>query len=134
MISFSRSRTEEEKWNIVGPVDELIEGRAVEVTTKSGSTRHVLVEKILSRPFPSRNNPDEKLVFASFRNLCWWIRNEEDDDEWTVAGLLGDLQKGTVAVYMADGSWKEVTINVKSIEIVTPHWAMAALLEDESDG
>ncbi len=131
MISFSKSKTEEGKWNIVGRIDEVVEGETVVVNTKSGGTRYVLVEKILSKPFPSRNNPDEKLVFASYRYLCWWLR-EDDDDDRRVVGLLGDLEKGTVAVYMANGSWKEVTIDVRSIEMVTPHYGIAALIDDES--
>ena len=135
MISFSQSREEEGKWQIIGGVDEITENEVVEVTTKSGNPRRVLVTKILSKPFPSRDNPDEKLVFASFRDLCWWHKSEDEDDaEWVVAGLLDNLKTGTVIVGKADGTWDEVNVDKKSIVKVSQAFGTARPIKDDSDG
>ena len=133
MISFSQSREEEGKWQIIGPEDEIVEDEVVEVTTKGGTTRRVLVTKILSKPFPSRDNPDEKLVFASFRDLCWWHR-DEDREEWVVAGLIENLKTGTVIVGKADGTWDEVNVDKKSIVKVSQAFGTARPIKDDSDG
>ncbi len=135
MINFSQSREEEGRWQIIGGVDEVVEDEVVEVTTKSGNPRRVLVEKILSKPFPSHDNPEQKLVFASFRDLCWWHRDEGDDAEWVVAGLVENLQTGTVIVGKADGTWDEVKVDKKSIVKVGQAFGTATPIRDDvADG
>lgn len=135
MINFSQSREEEGRWQIIGPVDEIVEDEVVEVSTKSGTTRRVLVTKILSRPFPSRDNPEQKLVFASFRDLCWWRRDGDTDDaEWVVAGLIENLKTGTVTVGKADGTWDEVRVDKKSIVKVGQAFGTAKPIRDDDDG
>ena len=133
MINFSQSREEEGRWQIVGGVDEITEDEVVEVTTRGGTTRRVLVTKILSNPFPSRDNPEEKMVFASFRDLCWWHRDEGEDAEWVVAGSLDNLKTGVVIVGKADGTWDEVKVDKKSIKKVGQAFGTAVPIRDETD-
>lgn len=57
-------------WRIVGPVDDVVEGRTVTVTKSDGSTKDVVVGAVYSKPFPDKfddsPNYGKMLVWADF--------------------------------------------------------------------
>ena len=120
MIHFSRDK--DDNWEIVGEDGEIEVDTIVEVETKDGKKKQVLVTR-KSSPFTSKDDPNVQLVFASFENVCTWKSDEEAG--WLVAGHLEELRSGNPVVVKKDGTWERVKVIKTSIEQISQNYGTA---------